>query len=496
MRRIRAATGALALLWTTAETAPEPVPPEAVLTDLRAAADAAEKGDCARAIDRATAVRRSAAFKSLSGELRMATLQLAGLCAASLDRGADAYRDLRAATAFADSADEAWRMRLIYELDDKRFADAVATIEAMSNGRGAALAGVPTRWLYQLDRQMKDAGQTALRRRLLAILSQSGYDPDEAGVGNAGFQSRYATLLYDAGERAAALAIVRQIEEPTLVVDLSLDPRFRAAFPADLKLRPMTEKRLAGLQEAALTHPDQIGPVNDVARMLRLLGRPKDSLAALEAIRAKVTGDAELSDRGDQAVWWWDQLARAHRALGDRAAQIAALEKGSAMVEHGGANVSQTINLAEAQLAAGRPTDALGTLARLEGAKKRASPYGAMQIVSDRGCARARLGRANDAAADLATARAHVADAPEALTRLLLCLGDMDGAAQAMIARLGDRDQRIDALRDLSEFARPSTPPDDPTELRLIELKARPDVKAAAAQAGGTRTFDIGAMDS
>ena len=154
------------------------------------------------------------------------------------------------------------------------------------------------------------------------------------------------------------------------------------------------------------------------------------------------------------------------------------------------------INLAEAQLAAGRPTDALGTLARLEGAKKRASPYGAMQIVSDRGCARARLGRANDAAADLATARAHVADAPEALTRLLLCLGDMDGAAQAMIARLGDRDQRIDALRDLSEFARPSTPPDDPTELRLIELKARPDVKAAAAQAGGTRTFDIGAMDS
>lgn len=476
MSRIHAFVGGVALVFAAPLAAAESADiPAWAAADLRAAGAAAEAGDCVRAVAAADKARRASGFASLPDELRLAVVQIAGFCEGSLGQDAAAYRDLLAAT----------------ELTDKRHEAAVATVEAMENGRGAALNAIPVAWFYEFDRRLKDAKDPALRRRLLAVLSQGSYDPDEAGIGNDGFRWRYAGLLYEAGEHEPALAIARQIESPSLVVNLSLDPRFRAAFPGDLHIRARVETRLAAMREIAATHPDQIGPVNDVATLLRVLGRPREALAALETIRGAIEGSAELSDRDEQVPWWWDQVSRAQSMLGDQPAALAALETGAAMKGNGGVNVSLTINLSSALLDSGRPADALATLRRLETSGASVSPCGTMQIVENRGCARSRLGSASDAGADLAAAETHASDAPDAQTRLLLCVGDLDGAARSVIRRLDTTDQRVEALRDLSTFDPRPTPRTDAVSIRFEALKARADVEAAAQRAGGTRRFEI-----
>jgi hypothetical protein len=55
-----------------------------------------------------------------------------------------------------------------------------------------------------------------------------------------------------------------------------------------------------------------------------------------------------------------------------------------------------------------------------------------------------------------------------------------------------ERDSRVDALLQLSDYDDPPYPnPGDPTQASLARPKARPDVIAAIARAGGTRRFNL-----
>ena len=189
--------------------------------------------------------------------------------------------------------------------------------------------------------------------------------------------------------------------------------------------------------------------------------------------------------------WYWDALGRSWHMLGRYDEMVEAFRKGAAAGEDGTPNVSQVINLAQAQNAFGRGDEALRTLAAFADGRK-SSPYGEMEMRFARGCAQAVAGRPAEAVADVAFAKAHDKDHGEALADLLLCLGDMDGAAAAFIARLDDPDRRADALEQLSDYDDPPVAlPPDPINSRLDALKARPDVKAAIARAGGTRRFHV-----
>lgn len=459
---------------------------------LREAAAAAERGDCATAIRPVEAVIGARDFPTLPDELRLASLHLAAVCAVSLNRDEEAYRHALAATAFVDSDDFLWRIRLGSELDAGKFEAAVRTVERMAQGRGAALGDIPLQWFGRVEADLRKKGETALRRRLLAVVASDTYQPAAPAASTDWLRYRYAALLQDAGDRAAADAIVHQLTLPGLVLQVSLDPRFRHRFPADPDLRAVTEREVALMRAIAAAHPDHIEPVNEVATYLRALGRPKEAIAALEAIRPAVTGTATLKDRDEQALWWWDQLSRAQAMLGDYPAAFDALARGAALTENGSANVSQVINLSQLQLEAGQLEESLRTLKPFDGKRADTSPYGLMQVTVTRACAHARLNRRADAQEDIAYVRAHAQDDPEGHVRLLLCLGDLDGAAAATIARLGDADQRQAALRQLSRFDPPVVArPADPVETGLAALKARADVQAAASRAGGTRTFNV-----
>jgi hypothetical protein len=159
--------------------------------------------------------------------------------------------------------------------------------------------------------------------------------------------------------------------------------------------------------------------------------------------------------------------------------------------ESGEPNVSQLINLAEAQIWFGKPADALKTLQPFEKSMP-VSPYGELEMRMARGCAQSLAGNKAAAEADRAYIAAREKEHPEALTDLLMCLGDVDGAAAAFIRRLDDPARRLDALVQLSDYdPLPPAVPVNPLFAHLDSIRQRPDVKAAIARAGGTRRIHL-----
>lgn len=456
---------------------------------LQAAMDAARAGDCKTSLRLMAPMLTSP--DALPQKVRSA-VDLVGLgCALKINDTALAYRYALDGTAFDDAGDEVWRMRLALELDGKQHDAALATVTLMTQGRGAALNGVPVRWLLSLDNALRDAGAAAGRRRLLALLVEPSYQPVEPIPVADLFRQRYAEVLFDAGEKQAALALVAQIDTPSTVMALSLDPRFRGAVPAGFDARKTMAAQLGRLREIAARHPDSLDVVIEIAAAQRLMGQPDAALATLYADNPTVIGARSYADKDQKLNWWWDGVARAHAAAGHYDQAVAAMRQGMGLKEGGQPNVSQTINLAEAQLRYGHFDDALATLAVFDRETLSASPYGVMEMRFARGCASQRAGK-GDPHGDVAFAKAHPKDHPQALADLLLCVGDLDGAAAAFIARLDDPARRVDALLELSEFASPTAAVTvDPVYGRLSALVARDDIKAAVARAGGTRKFNV-----
>jgi hypothetical protein len=132
-----------------------------------------------------------------------------------------------------------------------------------------------------------------------------------------------------------------------------------------------------------------------------------------------------------------------------------------------------------------RPADVLETLKPQEGSSQR-SPFGEIVLHYVHGCASFKSGQTQAAASDLAYERAHERDGLLLAADLMLCVGDVEGAAAMLLRQLGDARSHGAALTELADF-RPNPPnvPDLPSLDQLVQIKARPDVKAAIGKAGG-----------
>lgn len=457
---------------------------------LQRIAEAYQANDCKRILDLAAPlVARKKT--GLSEQEEADVLELLASCEAELKMEEAAYAHALRATGLEPSSDYAWHLRLAAEARAQRFEAAVVTIEAMTQGRGAALNSVPVSWMWRIDRELTKAGRADLRRRLLAVLASDAYAPNEYYEPPDAFRASYARLLAEAGETAAARAMVERITTQYALAHAMLDPALRGFVPATADHRAAAERSLEIYREAMARYPDRLRPLHEVASALRYLGRAEEGLRLLQGVASRLDDPNGFEDRDKMINWYWDEVARAHAALGRYEEAAAAFRKGARALEDGTPNVSQLINLAGMQVDFGRPEEALATLKAFDDGRS-ASPYGVMEMRLARGCAHAAAGHAREAAAELDYMRSHEADNPAALTNLLLCLGDMDGAAASVIRRLADPDQRVDALAQLSDYdAPPFTPPADPITPKLAPLKARPDVKAAIARAGGTLRFHV-----
>lgn len=488
---------ALAALMVPTLVGAEDRPPDAArvratVGKLQKAAAAAEAGDCKVAAGILGPLLDTHEV-SIPKELLSPTYRIATACELSLGRSVDAYRHALAGSVLEDSDDDVWRWRIALELQDKRVEAAVVSVEAMSQGRGAALNALPVRWLYQLDRQLKDAGFTGSRRRLLTILSANAYSPTgEAPHMTDGFRSDLAAILVDAGDHPGAAALIADIGDPRTLIDIALDSRLGPLLPAGFDVRHAVERHLVEMQNFAALHPDLLYPVVQAAIDLRLLGRPQQSLDALTALRGDENGGGAFKDTDEQLVWWWDGIARSHVQLGQYDAAVAAFRKGGEKPEDGNLNVSQVINLADFQLDFAHPADALTTIAVFDGNDRAASPFGMMQVYFARGCAQARLGRPVEAASALKYLQEHEKDAPGALTDMLLCTGDLDGAAASVVRRLADPENRPVMLIQASTFDPPVVAlPVNPLKVNMAKVLARPEVQAALRRAGGAQRIHL-----
>jgi tetratricopeptide (TPR) repeat protein len=491
VRRGAAVTVVLSLSSSAAAYGPAP---NAELTSparIQALAAAVTRDDCAEVIRLGAPIADAGARAGLPADAEAEIQEVVASCEWRAGTTDAAYRHALRGTTLDEASEWLWRSRLALELTAKRYEDAVATIEAMSRGRGAALNSIDLGWMHLLNRELRDSHKTPARKRLLAVLASDAYAPDQAYGPLESYRLEYARLLAEEGDKAAAAAQVRRLQSRHGISGALFDSRLREWVDPGVDLRSAAETALARYKEAAALYPDRLGPLVMAASELRSLGRPQEAVALLDVARGRIDDPAGFEDREEQLNWWWDELGRTYHQLGRYEEMVDAFRKGAAIAESG-KNVSQVINLAEAQNSFGRGEDALKTLAVFSDPERSTSPYGAMEMRFARGCAYAVAGRPSEAAADLAFARAHEKDHPEALADLLLCLGDMDGAAAAFIRRLEDPERRADALLQLSDYdAPPVARPPHPVESRLPALKQRPDVQAAIAKAGGIRRIRL-----
>lgn len=423
----------------------------------------------------------------LPEETQAALYHMLTYCALEGGKDDEAYALALRGTGLDPGSNFLWMTRLGFEIDAKNHGAAVTSVEALARGRPTALNLMPIQWMWRLDEQVKQSGDKALRRRLLVALAGS-YDPADAVDPPEHFRLSYARLLGEAGEREAARAIVEKLEAPTSLVSAMLEPSLRTLVPRGTDLRTAAEKILVKQRQAIAANPKKLAPLIGAAHTLRMLGRHKEALDLLKPVGARAADPKAFDDRSENLNWYWNSVAQSHRALGHYEEASDAYRTGAESGEGGaGANVSQIINLASLQIEFARGDEALKTLAAFDDPKRKASPYGLMQLHRARACARAAAGRPGEAAADVAYARAHEADAPQTLAGILICVGDLDGAAAVLIRSLDDPERRSAALLVLSDFDEgPFRFPFSPETPGFAALKARADVKAAIARAGGT----------
>lgn len=486
--------GGAALAAFLGGAAPAPVPPamsdRQLVQTLDAMDAAARSGDCDK-VEALGAPLAGARSGKVGAQLQVAVLTASAQCEYAAGAKEKAYTRASQGTASAESPDELWRMRLWLEIDARRYAAAVATVEAMGAGRRAALNTVPLPWLHKLNREMKEAGLTAERKRLLSVLTSNGYAPVET-TGDAGFfHYAYAELLAEEGDAAGARIALASVIDAGLLLGAVLDARLAPLLPAGFDLRAAAEAALVRDRTLAAQNPRRLDPLTAVAADLRRLGRPQEVLDLLQPILAARDGGRAYTDARQKLPWVWDEVGRANEMLGRYDEAVRAFQAGAALGEDGRPNVSQAINLAHLQLRFGHPADALKTLAVFDDPKRLASPYGYMEMRLARGCAGAAAGRTAAAAADLAYAEAHAKDHPDALGYFYLCLDRMNDAAAFFIRGLDDPEQRVHMLRLLSDYDPPPAPVPPPFGGKLEALKARSDVKAAIARAGGPRRIPL-----
>lgn len=465
------------------------------LEEMQAALKLGQTGDSKGCLKIVQRVVGASSFNQLATEFRIWSFTIGAFCASDAKDTALAHDYAVRGTDLDGASADLWRVRILREMQDEAHPEAaVISFETMARRTPDVLNALPQQWIYLFYNRLKKLSDITLRRRILEVLAARSYEPAEVGGSADFFRTDLATLRAGEGDQDGAAALIANITQPSTLLRLSVDPRTRAFLPANFDIRAVTESELKHRRDVAASHPSSLAAVIEVANALRWLGRYQEALAGLEAASPDGPASTNFTDVDDRRNWWWDAVGYANAFLGRYDATLAAFRQGIDAKESGTPNVSQTINLANQQVIFGHNEDAVKTLAPL-GEGKGASPYGVMQLIGVRGCAKFRIGDKAGADADYAYAKVHEADAPDTVTSLALCRTDRDAAAGSLVRRLDDPDRRVDALLFISDYdPPPAAYPKQPEDAELEKVKARPEVKAAIVRAGGARRFNLTAL--
>jgi len=407
--------------------------------------------------------------------------------------------DLAKATDFAGRAiavpaasDYAWHMAIGLNFNAGKFGAGIDAIERMrAEGRGAAFNSIDVKWLMQALFALQKSGDDANETRLLRVMADPAYNPDDVqahieGVGDYA-RTLYARKLLAAGKRDEARAIVSDIQGYDSMAQVAFDPALRALLGHPVDLRAVAEADLVRHRALLDRYPQALSAIVVVSFDLRRLGRYDEDIAFLTAAIPAVAKPSDFDDADEMVPWFWNALGYGYYMTGKYDAMVAAFARGNWPNKAGLPNVELSLNLAEYQVDFNRPKDALATLAPFNGGIGM-TPPGLMRFHLLHGCAQAELGDLAAARADLAYAQAHEKDNARRLAELELCVGEEDAAAASYIRQLQDTNRltRQSAIIALADYDPPDPrAPKSPFADREERVRKRADVDAALRAAVG-----------
>jgi len=296
-----------------------------------------------------------------------------------------------------------------------------------------------------------------------------------------------ADRLLVRGDQAGAKKLVFALRTASPVLETLIvrkwDPIRDTGDPAERLAQSIAASDEA-TRQAHFEKPDDLELLLRRAQFLRSVGKEAE---ALQLMLPKTENLEWIKEQGEDAYWIANEASYALIALKREKEAVTLMERLlSISLAENPMLISMAINSIGVRIDAG---DFRGAADYAELLATRhadmASPYGDMWMWEGAVCAHTHAGSPDRAGPWLAKLKAGEKDNPAALTRALLCVNDLDGAAASVIRRLNGDDPE-DMLKALQDY---TIGPDLPRtrkllEDRLREVIARPGVQAAIASKG------------
>lgn len=467
--------------------------------EYRRVYDGLRKPNCGEFIDTGVVLAESALFATQVGKsARFGFLSALNDCAFDYGRREAV---LRAADIWAGIAPREWRAQVVRLGYGVEFGRPMSTLEAfdffVTKDRDfiqrVPLPAVQNA-LLAAD-QVDGSGDRKLA--VLEALARIRYRPP-APYNDDLIRFAHARLLLARGEASRAESLLEPVTGIHLVAQMRVDRLFEplranAAFNDRLDMSTAIERELARTRAVMTARPELITAVVQHVDALATAARYEEALAL---------ADHALGRNAEDPRTYVDGYVHERLLLQSRAAVLAKLGRAEDAVigfleaankhEYRRPNVSQMLALGLYLVDLGRGAQAMPLLPLITGTSRREQAW----LEAIRSCAGVQLSRETDRSHGLAYLRANENDEPTALTRALLCSGDLDGAAELMIRRLGSQGTSGAALMALQR--RPPLRSDEAPYRsllldRLATLRARPDVLAAVLAVGRVEElpFDI-----
>lgn len=435
-------------------------------------------------------------FGTLSAEERRAAWSGAAgadIEADRLDRARERTR--RAIEADPGDADDWYRLSTLnYDLEDHDAA-AAAFIE-LAQRWPELLVNVNQDYItWLLDRLERGSPR---RVEYLQSLFDARWERPEYGSDRLWYQLALAHL--ENGDEDRARAVVRRIIAPELVVRMRSDRRFDSAIDRDgwtFDAGRSAERAIEAQRDRVAAQPRNLMARVQLTYRLLEAGQHAQTLRvadeALRAIAEAGVADEAPFDDIQQQIWLMNNRAIALRRLGRVDEALDELLRASRLVESGGGNVSQSLNLGMFMAQLGRADEARASIGRAP--EQTMTGYGRMvRALVELRIALLREDRAAERRA-FAYLRRHREDAPDAYLDALLLTGRIEDAAQALIARLASPEDRGDALFYLQEFRENAPLPGDAAHREHFRrMRDRDDLRAAVEAVGRIERHPVFAL--
>jgi hypothetical protein len=424
-------------------------------------------------------------FKSLDDSVRSDVLTMESYAALETKNAVMASDLAREATSIKDADRDAWMVRLFADIRINDGDDALQTLTHYARVWPTEVGDLGEDVIAWVLGKGSASDKQLANLTLVEALYDAHWQPRAKSFDDELYD--LAVDLLARGNKAKAAEVARTIREGRVVLQMRVDHRFDAIPGLDPVEAAKSWVETTGA--AAAADPRSLEKFDMHLYSQVQAGDGAAALAGADQAIARSKAGKAFDDQDDQLIWTFNYRAMALNLLGRHDEALSQLADASKLDEHGRPNVSQVINLGGALNERARPSEALAAVAGINSSNT--SAYGLKSVERVRACAFAQLKDDKSLADELGLLRAAEQTGSDVGFNLLLCTGDLDRAAAALIGQLADPDTRGPTLAMLQDFQDPLQPLPLAVkrENQIAELRSRPAVLKAIEAVGVIRAW-------